>query len=421
MKRIAIALKLRKPTHLFSLNLPPYVKRIIFYTVLILLFAAEIFRIYFLMPYPGSQVHDTVSYVYLLNQSIVWIRVLGLLLLCAAIVIAFRNGNTWKKIFFPIVLVGYAVVFFYFNFRLPADKIFHQPVNKAFTVATSSDMERSKLIIGVVIEGKAKAYPIQLIGYHHQVMDTIGKTPVMVTYCTVCRSARVYSPVVNGRPETFRLVGMDHYNAVFEDATTKSWWQQATGTAITGPLKGYSLKEFPSTQVTLDSWLRLYPNSLVMDPDKLFMENYFKLEDYDKGLMRSSLVRRDTGSWQPKSWIVGVTNDYSSKAYDWNDLLRKRIIQDSVDELPVILMIERDSASFHVYDRRVNDSVLSFQVADNKDLLVDKNTDSKWNMDGVCVEGKLKGKTLLTVQSYNEFWHSWQRFQKHPRIYIYPH
>jgi hypothetical protein len=48
----------------------------------------------------------------------------------------------------------------------------------------------------------------------------------------------VFSPVVDGRSETFRLVGMDHFNAMFEDASTHSWWRQANGEAIAGPSKG---------------------------------------------------------------------------------------------------------------------------------------------------------------------------------------
>jgi hypothetical protein len=155
-----------------------------------------------------------------------------------------------------------------------------------------------------------------------------------------------------------------------------------------------------------------------MKPDTIFMDNYFKLEDYDRGTMRSSLVRRDTVSWQPNSWIVGVMNNFSSKAYDWNELVRKKIIQDSVDRLPILLTIENDSASFHVYDRRVNDSVLNFEIAGNYDLLVDEKTNSSWNMDGVCIGGSLKGKRLLPIQSYNEFWHSWQTFHKNAKIYI---
>ena len=414
MKRIAAAIVF-KPAFLLSERLPGYVKRLILFSALVLLFSAEILRVYFLMPFPGSQVSNTVSYAYWLDQSIVWIRCLALLLTCFAWLAAFKNGRTWAIILLPVILLAYCLVFFVFNFRLQADRIFYQPVNKSFTFAGNSDMDRSKLVVGVVIDGQAKAYPIQLIGYHHQVMDTIGKTPVMITYCTVCRSARVFSPIVNGKQETFRLVGMDHFNAVFEDATTKSWWQQATGMAITGPLKGNVLKIFPSSQLTLDAWLRQYPKSLVMKPDTVFMDNYFGLEDYDKGTMRSSLVRRDLASWQRNSWVIGVINNYSSKAYDWNELLQKKIIQDSVDGMPILLTIENDSASFHVYDRRVDDTTLSFQVSGNQDLLVDEKTRSSWNMDGVCIRGLLAGKKLLPVQSYNEFWHSWQTFHKNAK------
>jgi len=417
VKRIAAAIVL-KPAFFLSTKLPGYVKRLVLFIALFLLFSTEILRVYLLMPFPGSQDSNTVSYAYWLDQSIVWIRILALAVATVALLAAFKNGRTRTKILLPLILISYGVLFFAFNFRLQADKIFYQPVNKSFTFAGDSDLDKSKLVIGVIIDGQAKAYPIQLIGYHHQVMDTIGKTPVMITYCTVCRSARVFSPIVNGRQETFRLVGMDHFNAVFEDATTKSWWQQATGTAITGPLKGYVLKELPSSQMTMDAWLRQNPTSLVMKPDTTFMDHYFGLEDYDKGTMRSDLVRRDLASWQHNSWVVGVMDNFSSKAYDWNDLLQKKIIQDSLDRLPILLTIENDSASFHVYDRRVDDTTLNFQISGNKDLLVDDRTHSSWNMDGVCIHGLLMGKKLLPVQSYNEFWHSWQTFHRNAKTYI---
>jgi hypothetical protein len=393
-------------------------RRLLFLLAVLLLFAAEILRVYFVMPLPGSQVSNTVSFAHWLDRSIVWIRVFGWLVVIVAFISVYRKGRTWEKIALPFVVVIYAAVYFACNFRLPADRVFHPPVNLAFAVASDSDLDRSKLVIGIVIDGQAKAYPIQLIGYHHQVMDTIGHTPVMVTYCTVCRSGRVFSPIVNGRLESFRLVGMDHFNAVFEDVSTKSWWQQATGKSISGPLKGHVLQEFPSSQMTLESWLRQYPKSLVMRPDTLFMDYYFKLEDYDKGTMRSDLVRRDKGSWHSNSWIVGVKNNYSSKAYDWNELLQKRVIEDSIDEVPIVLTIESDSASFHVYDRRVDDVLLNFRLSGDNQLLVDENTLSSWNMDGVCVEGTFKGKKLVPMQSYNEFWHSWQTFHKNAKIYV---
>jgi len=295
--------------------------------------------------------------------------------------------------------------------------MFYQPQHKNFFSANSNKIAADKLIIGVEINGEAKAYPIQLIGYHHQVRDTIGNTPVIITYCTVCRTGRSFSPIVNGSNETFRLVGMDHFNAMFEDAATKSWWQQETGTAIAGPLKGTSLQEIPSQQLTLDAWLRKYPNSSVLQPDTVYTEEYKDLADFDKGAIKSDLEKRDSASWQFKSWVVGIVYDKYAKAYDWNELVSKKMMQDSLPGLPVVLVLEKDTASFHVWNRNVNGDCLQFVKDDQADLLKDVNTQSTWNMDGLCLEGALKGQQLKFIQSYQEFWHSWKTF--HPNTMRY--
>src|SRR5205814_3665155 len=67
--------------------------------------------------------------------------------------------------------------------------------------------------------------------------DVCSSDLVMVSFCTVCRTGRVFDPVVDGRIERFRLVGMDHFNAMFEDVRTRSWWRQATGEAMVGPMR----------------------------------------------------------------------------------------------------------------------------------------------------------------------------------------
>jgi hypothetical protein len=141
VKRIAAAIMLN-PASLFFAKLPVYVKRLILFITLLLLFSAEILRVYFLMPFPGSQVSNTVSYAYWLDQSIIWIRILALLLVCFALFAVFKKGRIWAKILLPVILVSYVVVFFAFNFRLEADKIFYQPVNKSFTFASKSELDK---------------------------------------------------------------------------------------------------------------------------------------------------------------------------------------------------------------------------------------------------------------------------------------
>jgi hypothetical protein len=216
--------------------------------------------------------------------------------------------------------------------------------------------------------------------------------------------------LVKGKKETFRLVGMDHFNAMFEDATTRSWWRQATGECIAGPLKGQNLIEINSEQVSLSAWLRTHPTSQILQPDEKFKEIFEKMDVYDKGKSKSGLTKRDSLSWQNKSWVIGVLNGNTAKAYDWNQLVEKGIIQDSIQNMYPLILLENDTTSFHVYDRKLGYETLSFSKQGEE--LVDSNTSSTWNYDGYCIEGKLKGKQLKKIRAYQEFLHSWEYF--HP-------
>src|SRR6478735_1576872 len=269
-------------------------KTFLLFLGLLLLIAVEILRVYFIMPFPGSQQTNTIGIAYWLNNNINWLRLLLLALITYPLITGLRRAKVGGKILLGFGLLLYVLVIYLFNFRFLADKMFYQPRTKRFAAVSQNIVKEDKLVLGLVINGEAKAYPLQLIGYHHQVRDTVGNTPVMVTYCTVCRTGRVFSPVVNGKNETFRLVGMDHFNAMFEDATTKSWWRQVSGEAIAGPMKGQALKELPSQQMTLAAWTRQYPQTLVLQPDTVFNQSYKDLADFDKGTIKSHLEKRDS-------------------------------------------------------------------------------------------------------------------------------
>ncbi|RPD51186.1 DUF3179 domain-containing (seleno)protein [Paracnuella aquatica] len=378
---------------------------------LLVLFAAEILRVYFIMPFPGSQQSDTVSLAYWLHQNIGWLRLAGFVFLAYPTLKVFATGGRWAKASLTAALAIYALAFYLFNFRFQADKMFYQPQTKVMAARAANKVALDKLVIGVHIGNEAKAYPVQLIGYHHQVRDTVGGTPVMVTYCTVCRTGRVFSPEVDGKPENFRLVGMDHFNAMFEDQRTGSWWRQSTGEAVAGPLKGSKLYEFPSRQMTLRAWLNENSSSLVLQPDAAFTKDYDDLALFDNGTIKSSLERRDSASWKEKSWVIGVKHKDEVKAYDWNQLQQSSMIQDSLPGLPLLLVMNSDSNSFHAWNRSLKGRVLQFAKMPASGTLQDVNTGSVWTPNGYCMEGVLKGERLEPVQAYQEFWHSWKQFQ----------
>jgi len=390
-------------------------KKLLLYIGFIFLIIFEVLRVYLIMPMPGSQQFDSISLAYFLGSNKVYIRIILYCLIAYPFLLEFRNAKKIKKALLIVMVLFYIGIFYAFTFVMEADKMFYQPSHKFFQSADKNKISSNKLIIGIEYGGITKAYPIQLIGYHHQVIDTIADTPVMVTYCTVCRTGRVFHPIVNGKVEQFRLVGMDHFNAMFEDATTKSWWAQATGVCIAGPLKGLKLKEFPSEQIRLDLWLKKYPTSQILQPDELFKDQFAQMDAYDKGISKGRLTKRDSASWKFKSWIVGVNYKGKSKTYDWNMLVSNRMIEDSIDSLPLLVVLENDTASFHAFSRQNSAETLKFKL--NGDSLIDINTGSLWDLNGNCIEGKLKGTLLTKVAAYQEFLHSWEYFHPNAKRY----
>lgn len=386
------------------------------YLSFILLIVFECLRVYLIMPMPGSQTFNSIDLAYFLGSNKNSIRILLYLIILLPFIKIIKGNSIWEKIGLAILSLVYITIFYVFTFMMEADKMFLQPTHTYFYKIAENKIPIDKLVIGVTENGIEKAYPIQLIGYHHQVRDSIGQTPIMVTYCTVCRTGRVYSPMVNGKLENFRLVGMDHFNAMFEDATTKSWWRQANGECIAGPLKGYKLKEINSEQLSLKAWFRKHPNAEVLQPDEKFAATLAKMDSYDKGKSKSNLTKRDTASWQFKSWVLGIDIGESAKTYDWNYVEKNKIVQDSLPSLPILILLENDSASFHAYNRTVNNMSLQFQK--RNDSIMDTYSQSLWNEDGICIDGKLKGLSLTPIASYQEYLHSWEYF--HPKSKRYP-
>jgi len=376
----------------------------LFYFGLIGLLLFEVANVYFIMPMPGSQKMNSIDAAYFLYQWRWVFRIVFALLLVTGLLKA-----KWKRkwtVAIPLLLVG--AIIYIANFVMAADHMFYQPKKVLMVNAATNKVDSNRLVIGVVNNGEAKAYPIRFLGYHHQVKDTVGGKPLLITYCTVCRTGRVYEPVVNGKAEQFRLVGMDHFNAMFEDATTKSWWRQVTGQAITGKLKGQTLPEFFSTQTSLAEWLQLNPRSLIMQPDPAFEKSYDTTLKYESGKSKSALTGTDSLSWKDKSWVIGIKAGAANKAYDWNKLKAERIINDKAGNSFVLLVLAKDDKSFFAFERPAENALFTL----HNDTLILNNHHYKINGTGIDT-----AYTLKPLPAYQEFWHSWRTFNADTKQY----
>ena len=350
---------------------------------IVLLIVYEILKVYFIMPMPGSQKMNSLEPAYFLHSWRWGFRLLYITLILAGIRPSFIR-RPWLSGMLMLLGMG---IFALFNFKMNADTMFYQPQTLKHADSKDNKVDPERLVLGISINGQSKAWPLQYIAYHHQVRDTVGGESVMVTYCSVCRTGRVFSPVIKGKNETFRLVGMDHFNAMFEDQSTGSWWRQVNGICVAGPLKGEQLKEMLCSQVALKDWLEMHPESLVMQPDPKFAHEYADLKGYDEGTMKSSLEGTDTGSWKEKSWVLGTVVGNQAICWDWNKLKRKGSSSMVLDGHRITATILPGGSRFYVERHCKNEG-----------------TDEPMKFMDTCTQ---------SLPAYQEFWHSWRTF--HPQ------
>lgn len=147
-------------------------------------------------------------------------------------------------------------------------------------------------IIGLTVDGRARAYPMNMFTEHEIVNDDFGG-PVIVTYCPICRSGMVADRRVAGTPATFDVSGLlwqpprinteaskqdgrvfsdrergvgNNGNLVMYDGVTGSYWSQMLAEGICGPETGAELTIRPSSVATLGDWMAEYPDAEVLLP-----------------------------------------------------------------------------------------------------------------------------------------------------------
>src|SRR6186713_1986473 len=102
-------------------------KGLLFCIGILILMLSEIFKVYFIMPFPGSQQSNTINVAYFLHTNIQFIRVVGILMIAYPVFYFFREGKRGSKITITIAAALYLVIYYFVNFEFLADKMFLQP------------------------------------------------------------------------------------------------------------------------------------------------------------------------------------------------------------------------------------------------------------------------------------------------------
>ncbi len=135
-------------------------------------------------------------------------------------------------------------------------------------------------VVGVVIAGEARAYPLRVLNWHEVVNDTLGGRPIAVTYHPLCGSVVVFDRRIGERVAEFGVSGvLFNSNLLMFDSREpggpRSLWSQLGTRAISGPaLGGPAARILPASLAYWSEWIAAHPETTVLRPDPQYRKRY---------------------------------------------------------------------------------------------------------------------------------------------------
>ncbi len=322
----------------------------------------------------------------------------------------------------------------------------------------------AEYVLGVTIAGQSRAYPSRFIGWHHIINDKVTLPDgsdrwYAVTYCSVCNTGIRYGLSVDGKPVKLDFYGM--YNGVVTlcDRDTESVFLQVSGRYISGPLLGKELAVEPVLDTTWGEWKRLHPETLLMSPDTEYSAHYgtkgarvqrgntrFGMPVFQASLTRADarLARFDkvlgvsvSPLASPASPVLTAANASDAKGGDTartgttENMLRRAypikaltdaggVVNDMLGGRPTAIFLDPATVSACAVSRLQGGRTLTFEARKTKDGTVayyDKETGTRWSIEGRGEEGPLAGKSLDRLDAHLSQWYGWYAYYPQTTIY----
>lgn len=268
-------------------------------------------------------------------------------------------------------------------------------------------------VIGVWLNGEARAYPIRLLSLHEVVNDTVGGQPIAVTWCPLCYSALVFSRVVEDRELTFGVSGyLFHNNLVMYDHQSNSLWSQVLAQAIKGAYNREQLEVLGATQSTWADWKREHPDTLVISASQMGKQADEIVDPY-VGYYRSGIPGMGGQATlderlQAQTLVVGIKLGKEERAYTFDDIRSVGIINDELGSIPIILVYNAKLNSVAGFARLIDNQTLNFEFSVDGSSVQDLETGSTWDIElGQATQGPLTGENLSRLTAPIVFWFAW--------------
>ena len=315
----------------------------------------------------------------------------------------------------------------------------------------------SDLVLGVVANGAARAYPHRLGWTHEVINDQLGGQYISVTFCPLTSTGLVFDAMASDSTQIELGVSGMILNSnlvLYDRRDEKTLYPQMIYTGISGTRKGQRLQLLPVVETTWGLWRALHPHTTVVQaatgldryPD--YIRALYPLDvygHYPYGNYRSDhrmiifplTTARPSGRLPAKEMVLGLRDAGESRAYPFSRMPDKAVINDRVGDRAVLVLYDAETATAIPYSRVVRGQLLTFRILSRTDDLrlssgvrraqpsrrslplafTDVETGSEWNMRGEALAGPLKGAQLEQIPAYNSMWFGWSAYWPQTRLW----
>jgi len=287
----------------------------------------------------------------------------------------------------------------------PLDHPEHRPA------ASATHMRKEDPVLGVVVEGHARAYPWWVLKNHHVVNDTIGRTAIAVSLCEQCTGMAAFRREVGGRVLTLEVAGVYNATILLRDRETQNLWAPFSGRDLEGPLAREKLERIPVAFTTWEDWRKGHPKTEVIVRSEKSRTGHGSWYAPGKWGIVSEMGETIT-AWDPRLpenvVVYGVAVSTGVKSYPLSAVLASGgLVNDEVAGLPVVVLVGAAYGAVG-FERTLMDRPLTFARAEESGaVMADRETGSLWNAEGTALAGPLRGQRLRLLDGYLVEWHVW--------------
>jgi thiol-disulfide isomerase/thioredoxin len=284
------------------------------------------------------------------------------------------------------------------------------------TVASATHMRDDDLVWGVVVAGRARAYPWWILKNYHVVNDVVADVPVAIAFCEQCSAAAAYRRTSRGRVLSMEVPGVYNGTIILRDRETRTLWAPFSGRAIEGPLAGERLDRFPFFLTHWDEWVARHADTDVLWARPSAREGHGAWYTPGKwgivSQMGATLAGLDP-RLPENALVYGVEAGPGAKAYPLAEVERHGGVVNDVAGPIAVLVVVKGAFEAAGYERHLRGRLLTFRPSTLPGTaMTDAETGSTWSSEGEALGGPLRGERLAALDGYPVEWHVWSAY--HP-------